>query len=230
MFGKCSTCSGNIVAALAKKKSGLTRKEVIDQSRVSAGGAYGRAITDLVQSDFIAEFIPFGKKKRGVMYRLQDEFSIFYHRFMRPNRKFTKGMWSQLSAGQRYRTWTGYAFENLCLSHVTELKKAIGIAAVYTETSSLRVEGNGGEKGFQIDLLIDMNDNTINLCEIKYHGASFRIDRKYARELVERRQRFIDRTGTRKQVFNTFISNHSLFDNDHAREVIDVELTLEELF
>jgi len=106
----------------------------------------------------------------------------------------------------------------------------MGIAAVYTETSGFRVEGNSEQKGFQIDLIINRNDNTINLCEIKYYDASFRIDAKYARQLVERRQRFIEHSGTRKQVFNTFISNYGLLDNEYAREVVQQEIVLDELF
>jgi len=219
-----------IVKVLARKNSGLTRKEIIKQSKIKAGGTYDRTIDDLLLSGFITEFIPFGRKKRGVMYRLNDEFSIFFHRFIYPNKKYTKGMWSQISASQAYKVWTGYAFENLCLKHIDELKKAIGISAVYTEISSYRDEGNKDEKGFQIDLIIDRKDDIINLCEIKYYAASFKIDKKYASELRERKQVFIEHTKTKKQVFNTFITNYGLFDNEYARDIADTEIVLDELF
>jgi len=219
-----------IVKVLSKNSSGLTRKEILAQSKVKAGGAYDRTMDDLLLSGFISEFIPFGKKKKGVMYRLNDEFSIFFHRFMKPNRKYTKGMWSQISASQVYKIWTGYAFENLCIKHINELKKTIGISAVYTNISSYRKEGNKDEKGFQIDLIIDRNDNIINLCEMKYYGASFKIDKNYALELRERKQRFIEYTKTKKQVFNTFITNYGLFDNEYVRDIVDTEIVLDDLF
>ena len=219
-----------IVKTLAKKSKGLTRKELINLSKINAGGSYTRTIDDLLLSGFITEFIPFGKKKRGVKYRLNDEFSIFYHRFMKKNKKFVNGMWSQITATQSYKIWQGYAFENLCFKHIDEIKKAIGIAAVYTEVSSYDIVGNSDEKGFQIDLLIDRNDNVINLCEIKYHAAPFKMDKKYANYLIERSQRFVERSKTKKQIFNTLITNFPFVDNVHSTGVIDVKIGLDDIF
>jgi len=220
----------SVILALSKKPMGLTREEIIAKSKIKAGGIYTRTMEDLLLSGFITEFIPFGKKKRGAMYRLNDEFSIFYHRFMKTNKKYIKGMWAQISASQVYKIWTGYAFETLCFNHISEIKKAMGISGVYTETSSLRVEGSGAEKGFQVDLIISRKDDVINLCEIKYYAASFIIDKKYATELVNRRQRFIEHTGTKKQVFNTFISNYGIIENEYAHEIVDAEIVLDQLF
>ena len=219
-----------VVGVLAKKTSGLTRKEIISQSKIKAGGTYNRTIDDLLLSGFITEFIPFGRKKRGVLYRLNDEFSIFFHRFMKPNRKYIKGMWNQISSSQTYKIWTGYAFENVCFRHIDKIKEKMGISSVYTETSSIRVTGNKQEKGFQIDLIIDRKDAVINLCEIKYYGASFKIDKKYARELIERKQRFIEYTKTKKQVFNTFITNYGLLENEYSIEISDSEIVLDDFF
>jgi len=220
----------SVIVALAKKRSGLTRLEIIDNSKTKPGGIYNRTVSDLLLSGFITEFIPFGKKKRGVKYRLNDEFSIFYHRFMKPNKNYIKGIWSQISASQTYKIWAGFAFENLCLKHISEIKSTIGIAAVYTETSSYSIAGNRDEKGLQIDLLIDRKDGVINLCEMKYYGASFKIDKKYARELRERKQRFITHTKTNKQVFVTFITCHGLLNNEYSSEMVDVEIVLGDFF
>ena len=41
-----------------------------------------------------------------------------------------------------------------------------------------------------------------------------------------KKQRFIEYTGTKKQVFVTLISNHGLVDNAYAREVVDAEVSL----
>tara|TARA_R110002050_G_scaffold263065_1_gene403463 strand:- start:21147 stop:22565 length:1419 start_codon:yes stop_codon:yes gene_type:complete len=219
-----------IVKVLAKKLIGLTRKEIIDQSKISAGGLYNRTMEDLITSGFVTEYVPFGRKKRGVMYRLNDEYSIFYHRFMESNKKYKKGMWGQLSMSQSYKIWTGFAFENVCLKHITQLKSALGIAAIYTEESSYRIKGTDNQKGFQIDLIIDRKDAGINLCEMKFYESSFKIDKKYALELQNRRQRFVESTGTKKQVFNTMITNYEMVDNEYKNEAVDVSLTLDELF
>ncbi|NVK63406.1 MAG: AAA family ATPase [Flavobacteriales bacterium] len=220
----------SVVEVLASKSSGLTRKEIIQQSKLKAGGAYDRTMNDLLMSGFISEFLPYGKKKRGVLYRLNDEFSIFYHRFMKTNRSYSKGIWAQLSASQSYKIWTGYAFESVCMKHIDEIKHALGISAVYTEVSGFRVEGNTYEKGFQIDLVLDRKDDVIHLFEIKYYAASFKIDKDYARNLRERKQRFIEHTGTKKQVFTSFITNHGIKENAFSHEVVDSELILDDFF
>lgn len=219
-----------IVKALAQKLSGLTRGEIIEKSKIKAGGNYNRTINELVQSGFVSEFIPFGRKKRGVMFRLNDEFSIFYHKFMRTNQKYTKGMWQQLSASQSYKIWLGFAFENLCLLHVDQIKKELGISGVYSEVSSYRVVGDKNEKGFQIDLLIDRKDDVINLCEMKYYASTFKIDKKYALELQHKRQRFIENSKTKKRVINTLITNNGVLDNEYKLAAIDAEIDLNDLF
>lgn len=219
-----------IVEALSKKSAGLSRYQVIKQSKVAAGGAYDRAMNDLVISGFVTEFTPFGKKIRGAMYRLNDEFSIFYHRFMKENRKYSEGMWLQLANSQSYKIWTGYAFENICIKHSKEIKKALGISGVYTEASSFRVEGTEYERGFQIDMVMDRKDGVIHLFEIKYYGALFTIDKRYAYDLNARKQLFIEHTGTKKQVFTSLITNRGVKANAYANEVVDSELTLDDFF
>lgn len=219
-----------IVETLAKKSSGLTRQRIIDQSKVAAGGAYDRAMSDLIVSGFVSEFTPYGKKKRGVIYRLNDEFSIFYHRFMKSNKKYSNGMWSQLANSQAYKIWTGYAFENICIKHPNEIKNALGISGVYTEVSSFNFKGTEDDPGFQIDLVMDRKDGVIHLFEIKYYAASFPIDKAYAQSLNERKQRFIEKTGTKKQVFTSLITNYGVKENAHSMDVVDSELTLDDFF
>ncbi|MBK9677798.1 MAG: hypothetical protein IPO69_02690 [Saprospiraceae bacterium] len=55
----------SVVAALALSKSGLTRDEIISNSKVRAGGPIQRTLDDLKISGFIVEENQFGKRKRG---------------------------------------------------------------------------------------------------------------------------------------------------------------------
>ena len=218
-----------IVAALADYPNGATHAEILKKAGLKTSGSYQRAIQELLLSDFIIEAVPFGKKKRGTFFRLIDEYSIFYHRFIKPNKKYTSGMWQQLSSGQSYKIWAGYAFESLCHKHIDPIKKALGISMVYTEISSLRISGTSKKEGFQIDLIIDRKDESINLCEIKFHAGEFSIDKKYYKELIQKRQRFIDFTKTKKQVFLTFITNRGVAENMYASEIVDAEVMLEDM-
>ena len=218
-----------IVATLARFPNGMSNKELVEKIALSTTGSFQRALEELIVSDFVGEYVPFGRKKRGTIYRLMDEYSMFYHRFIEPNRTYTPGIWQQLTASQSYKIWTGFAFEALCLKHIDAIKHALGIRAVYTEVSSLRIPATPEQAGFQIDLLIDRKDDTINVCEMKFHAAPFSVSRAYYAELIRKRQRFIDYTKTHKQVFITLITNHGMVENEYSNEVVDVAISLEDM-
>lgn len=55
-----------------------------------------------------------------------------------------------------------------------------------------------GEKQIQIDLIIDRNDNTINLCKIKFYAGKYTIDKRYHERLIQKREQFIRTSKTRK--------------------------------
>ncbi len=219
-----------IVKTLATSQSGLTREDIIKKSKVDPGGPYTRTMDDLITSGFVIEETPYGRKKRGALYRLIDEYSVFYHKFIKPNRNSGKGIWQQLSAKQAYKIWTGYAFETLCLKHIDQIKIALGITNVYTENYSYRYTGSKEDKGFQIDLIIDRNDNSINLCECKYYNIGYKIDKQYAANLQRRKADFIAQTKTKKLVFNTMISNHSIVKNQYSLDVVDSSIIVSDLF
>lgn len=220
----------SIVAALAGRHYGLPHAEILQQIGLpKPTGSYQRAMEELLVSDFIVETTPFNRQKRGSVYRLVDEFCAFYHAFIKPNKKHSPGIWQQLAESQAYKIWAGYAFENLCHKHIESLKRALGIAAVYTEISSLRIPPTETAPAFQIDLVIDRKDNCINLCEIKFHSAPYVIGKADYEQLLAMRQRFIEHTGTRKQVFLTLITNHGLAANAYAQEIVDVEITLAQI-
>jgi len=218
-----------IVNVLANHQYGTTNKVLLKKMGIKSSGSYQRALEELAVSDFIIEQIPFGKKKRGLTYRLIDEYSIFYHRFIKPNRKYVPGMWQQLAESQGYKIWAGYAFESLCHKHIAAIKKSLGITAVYTEASNLYVPTKQGVDGFQVDLIIDRKDDSINLCEIKFYSGPFTIDKKYYQQLIQKRQRFLEYTQTKKQVFITFITDHGVKQNQYALEIVDAEVVLADL-
>ena len=65
--------------------------------------------------------------------------------------------------------WAGVAFERVCLLHIAQLKKALGISGVKTAVCSWQHQADEVYgKGAQIDLLIDRADNVVNVCEMKY--------------------------------------------------------------
>lgn len=219
-----------IVAALATAQNGLNRKQIIAKSKVQEGGPYTRAMNDLLVSGFVEEVLPFGREKRGAVYRLLDEYSIFYHKFIAKNKKKGKEIWTSLHQSQQYKIWTGYAFENLCQRHIAEIKSALGISGVYTEHYSFAQKPESKTKtGLQIDLIIDRKDDCINLCECKFYNTEFSITKDYASKLRSRRQTFIESTKTKKTVFNTLITSYGVVKNEYFLEQIDADLTVSDL-
>jgi AAA+ ATPase superfamily predicted ATPase len=219
-----------IVRALAGKQKGLTRSEIVQSSRLPEGGGVTTVIAELLHSGFISTYQPFGKKKKDTLYRLTDEFSLFYLQFMEDNRQEGAGIWQQLSKTQAYISWAGYAFENICLKHIPQIKKALGISGVYATASSFYKKGTGEEEGVQFDLLIDRKDHVINICEIKFYGAEITIDKAMALEYRNKMAAFKEASRTRKQLFLTMITTFGVKQNQYSLGLVDASLTMDDLF
>ncbi len=219
-----------IIRTLAEKWQGLTRSELTHATTISNGGTLSKTLEELVHSGFLMPFYTFGKNKRGIRYRLMDEYSIFYLKFIEDKRIEGKGTWERLSQTQTYKTWSGYAFENICLRHISQIKKALGIAGVYSETSTYRKKGDDENAGVQIDMLIDRKDHVINLCELKFYNTEFSVSKAYAQELRKRMQRFKEHTQTKKQLFWTLVTTYGLEKNQHSIGLVDRVITMDALF
>ena len=105
---------------------------------------------------------------------------------------------------------------------------ALGISGVRCVEGSW--VGKGDDRGAQVDLLIDRDDNVINLCEMKFSNAPFRIDRGYASELGGKVVAFTSATRTRKSVFLTMVTTHGVADNAYSRQLMESEVTADALF
>lgn len=219
-----------IIRALASKHKGIVRKELVTISKLSSGGTFSTTLQELEQSGFISSYYPLENKKKEMLYRLTDEYSLFYLQFIENKRVGREDVWLRFSQTQKYKSWSGYAYENICLKHITQIKKALGISGIYSMTSSFYKKGDQTEKGTQIDLLIDRNDHVINLCEIKFYNTIYSIDKAYAITLREKMRIFQESTKTKKQLFWTIITTFGLKHNINSLGLIQHVLTLDDLF
>ncbi len=219
-----------VIRALAKKRKGLTRSEIMETSQLSEGGSASKVLEELLHSGFISVYHPFQYKKKNSLYRLTDEYSFFYLHFIEKNKSTAAGIWQELSQTAAYKSWAGYTFEGVCLKHFSSIKKALGISGVYASASSFYKKGNAEEDGIQIDLLIDRKDHVINLCEIKFHAAEFTISKSLAMEFRNKVAHFKLLTQTRKQVFLTFLTTFGVKENKHSVGLVDAALTMDDLF
>lgn len=102
-----------IIRTLAQSHQGLTRKKIVQGSKLPEGGRLSTILEELEQSGFISSYFPFGKKKKEKLYRLTDEYSLFYLTFIEYKRKEGLQTWQHLSQTPTYRSWSGYVFESI---------------------------------------------------------------------------------------------------------------------
>ncbi|MEI6651014.1 MAG: ATP-binding protein [Chlorobiaceae bacterium] len=224
-----------IVALLAKKRTGLGRNEIASAAKLTTGGRLTRVLDELEESGFIESRTPYGKKVNDLLYRLVDEFTLFYFSWIKPLGKKIpdQGYWMLRQNSPSRKAWSGFAFETLCIKHVRQLKAALGIAMVETSDAPWRYQAGKDSvypDGAQIDLLIDRSDATINLCEIKFSQGEFTVDASYAKELRRKIDVFRQVTKTRKNIFLTMITTYGVTDNIWRKDVVANVLTLDALF
>lgn len=218
-----------LVEVLASHPQGLTRVDLVKYSHVPEGGTLNRVLEDLELSGFVSRHLPFQKRKKDTIYKLADNYSLFYQKFIK-NSKQGSNTWFTLMETPAYKAWSGYAFENICLLHIDKIKAALGIAGVYTETSAWKFRGNEDLPGAQIDLLIDRRDQVINLCEAKFTDKEFVCTKEYAQTLRRRRTIFSQVNKSKKVPVVTLITTYPAMRNAHYMDEIHAEVTMDALF
>ena len=219
-----------VIRLLYATGKGMTRNEIINSSYLSSGGTTTKILTELEESGFIAAYIPFDKTSKELVYRLTDEYSLFYLKFIEGRRASGANTWLRLSEGSSFKSWSGYAFEAICLKHLLQIKKALKIENIYTEESVWRYVPGKGQPGAQIDLLLDRRDRCINICEMKFSTDQFIITKKYADELEQKQQVFTNKTKTKKTIFLTLITTYGVAKNAYYRSHVQSEVMMDALF
>ncbi len=100
-----------VIRALAAKGKGLTRNEIIDECGFTTGGTTSGILQELEESGFITPYIPFQKQANESIYKLSDEYSLFYLKFIEHAKDKAEGAWLRQYATSAYVSWSGFAFE-----------------------------------------------------------------------------------------------------------------------
>jgi len=223
-----------IADVLRKNRSGMNRNLILSSAKIPSGGTASQILEELEESGFIASWIPFGKKSNDAIYRITDEFTLFYFDWIKPlgKRDPGEGYWLSMQNDPRRRAWAGYAFEGICMKHVQKIKNALGIGMVETFHGPWYYPAPKGSSGSgaQIDLLIDRKDASINLCEMKFSESEFTIDADYAKKLRQKMDVLKNVTKTKKNIFITMITTFGITNNSHSNDVVSNSLTIDCLF
>lgn len=227
----------DIIRVLAKHHYGVGQANLLAKAKIPDGGTAVRRLHQLEEAGFITSLIPYGHKDKGVYYVIDDEYSLFYLRWIEPNLKtvakkqINEGFWQSQSNQPSWKSWAGYAFESICYKHIDQIRRALKIdPGAHVGTWKYLPRKKDGEDGAQIDLLFDRMDGVITVCEIKNSETPFAIDKSYAKQLTKKVEIFRKKTRTKKQIFISMITTKGIKPTIYSEELISDQVLLEDLF
>ena len=217
-----------VIELLAKKKTGMTRQELLNAGHFEENGSFSDILNDLEWCGFIRSYRIL--RNRSDIFQLIDHYTLFYYEYIH-GVHLGDNYWKTMLATPKFNTWCGLAFERTCLWHVEQIKKKLGIGGILTNEYAWRCKPDEatGRRGVQIDLLIDRSDDITDLCEIKFSKEPFVISSEYADELARKRAVFEAVTGTKNAVHTIMITTFGLVHNEHWGD-IQAEINLDDLF
>lgn len=126
-------------------------------------------------------------------------------------------------------SWEGFSFETICLLHLDQIKRKLGIGGISTNTGTWRKIGDKESKGTQIDLVIDRSDRVINLCEMMFSETPYTMSKSYEEKLRNRMATFKATTGTRKSLVTTMVTTFGVLPGTHSG-IVQNEVLMDDLF
>ena len=164
-----------------------------------------------------------------MIYRLTDMFTLFYFRFVENRSVLDSNVWQRMVNSPKVNAWQGLCFEIVALRHVENIKRALGLSAIETKSSTWRSSGKEGLQGTQIDLIIERADRIIHLCELKFSLEPLSITAEYENKLRNRMALFRAETHTRKSLVTTFVTTYGVMQGKHSG-IVNSQVTLDDLF
>lgn len=226
-----------LIEIIASKREGISREEIEDLVKCK-GGRLTKRLSELEDIGFIVALTPWGREKKGLYYKIIDEYTLFYLTWISPKSKnrikqeITTKYWEEISQTQSWKSWAGLAFEAVCFKHIGQIRKALHIpdGADACNWKYIPNKKSKLQSGAQIDLVFDRNDNIVNLCEIKYRKTDFTIDKEEARKLLDKVKVYSEVTKTKKLIFISLITTFNLKKSINAENLVTSYATLNDLF
>ena len=227
IFSNADDCK-KIIRLLATRNSGFTREEIAKSTGLPLGGGLTNTLASLAESDFIQKYTPYGVSGKQDRYKLIDNFCLFWLKYVEQNGKDSTFM-SDNIASDILKSWHGVAFEQLCWQHIVQIKRALEIGGVKTSLSAWCLKGNDEHRGVQIDMLIFRNDNVVNLCEMKFAGSPYEIDKDENKRLRERIDALKATLSPKKTIHLTMLTTYGVPPGKHTR-ILQSQVKLDYLF
>ena len=218
-----------IVETLSTLRYGATREQISKSAGISEGGTLSTMLKSLVKSDLVSTYYNFGETKRNLYYKLTDMFCLFYLGFVGKHPTGNPHFWRDNQISPTLNRWRGIAFEDVCFVHQQQIREALGIAGVQAEIYPWKSSPDEQKPGAQIDMLIERADRVINLCEMKFTGGEFCIDKDYDAKLRNKIEALLSATKNRKNILPTLVTTYGLKQNMYSGRIQRV-VTMDALF
>lgn len=218
----------SVVNALAQRREGLLRAEIVEYTKISGGGLT-KILENLERCDFIDTFSKYKSSIRNSVYRISDPYTLFYFKFIHGKNSKEKEFWTKNQNSQSVKSWLGFSFESVCLSHLDQIKFKLGISGISTNSCTWRKIGSDDFQGAQIDLLIERSDRVINVCEIKFSEDKYSISKDYADNLRNKLSVFRDDTGLKKSFALTMITTYGIIQGKNTG-IVQNEVVMDDLY
>lgn len=172
VFGERAAAKRAILAALADgPRTGSELAGILETPR---NGHLSARLDELDLAGFVAKDSGLnpetGRGARQDRYRLRDNYTRFYLRFIQPRAAEIRSGLLQFTALENLPGWEtamGLQFENLILNQIPELLPRLGLAGLpVLSAAPWRTRGKGKGTGAQIDLLVQTR-KSVCLVEIK---------------------------------------------------------------
>ncbi len=228
----------DLIKIIASSRYGVSRKELETHSkRKQDGGRLTARLNNLETAGFIRSFLPIHHTRKGLYYRVIDEFCYFYLQWVAKEKQLILSLesdhnyWQAKLKSPAYQSWAGYAFEAICYKHIPTIRKNLNIP-VDTHVGAWRHIPKKGnvEDAAQIDLLFDQADDSVTICEIKYTDKPFAIDKACYKNILNKIKTYQLVSKTGKQTFVCFISACGLKKTIYSEELVTNTITLTDLF
>jgi len=214
----------DILGLLAGTRKGIHRTEIDERLGTRGSGSLKRALDDLEKCGYVRMYRNPYERGRPSIYQLTDPFLLFSYNFIEGRNVVH---WSDYEWTPSFYAWRGNAFETVCLSHIAQIKQALGIAAM--RTTEFPWASTKSDPGAQVDLVIERTDGVTTLCEMKFTDKPFVADKAFKESLINKHDVFVAESGTHNVAQMSLVTANGLKPNTYSWDVTSV-VTGEDLF
>ena len=201
LFYDKHTFHRQVIDILCSKQSGFTISElgvIIDKEQNDPTNKRLRnAIVELIDTGFIVPLNKLHNKTRETKYIISDPFCLFHYKWVRELSKndivSMKNHFTKIVSSPSYIIWCGFVFETIMMINIDLYLQKRGLSALYKNVTYWQYIANPDiedDKGAQIDMVIEYENNIYDIVECKYYNDEFAITKDYAENLRHKVAKF----------------------------------------